>query len=134
MIALRKAHPGACAAGRSFTGERCGLPPEIVWHGVEPAKPDFSHDSHSLAWALDGRRSDRPDLIDRDIYVAMNAWCEPLGFTIPAAPSGRPWHCAVDTALPSPDDIVEEDQGPRIAVGHVYRVQAHSMIVLVSER
>ena len=66
------------------------MPPEIVWHGVEPAKPDFSYESHSLALALDGRRSDRPNLVDRDIYVAMNAWSEPLGFKIPAVALGPP--------------------------------------------
>ena len=41
----------------------------------------------------------------------MNAYVKPLDFRIPAAPSGRPWRRIVDTALPSPDDIVEEDQG-----------------------
>ena len=132
MIALRKAHP-VLRRRTFFTGERGGLPPEIVWHGIEPAKPDFSYESRSLAWALDGRRSDRPNLVDRDIYVAVNAWSEPLGFKIPAAPSGRPWRCAVDTALPSPEDIMEEDQGPRVPVRQVYRVQAHSLIILVSE-
>jgi isoamylase len=132
MIALRKAHP-VLRRRTFFTGERGGLPPEIVWHGIEPVKPDFSHESRSLAWALDGRRSDRPNLVDRDIYVAVNAWSEPLGFMIPAAPSGRPWRAVVDTALPSPEDIMEEDQGPVVAVSQVYRVQSHSMIILVSE-
>ena len=132
MIALRKAHP-VLRRRTFFTGERGGLPPEIVWHGVEPAKPDFSHYSHSLAWALDGRRSDRPDLVDRDIYVAVNAWSAPLDFKVPAAPSGRPWRRAVDTALNSPDDIMEVDQGPRVAVRQVYRVQGHSLIIFVSD-
>ena len=95
--------------------------------------PTFLTRAASLAWALDGRRSDRPNLVDRDIYVAVNAWSEPLGFKIPAAPSGRPWRCAVDTALPSPEDIVEEDKGPRVPVLQVYRVQAHSLIILVSD-
>ena len=39
----------------------------------------------------------------------------------------------VDTSLPSPEDIVEEDQGPRVPVLQIYRVQAHSLIILVSE-
>ena len=104
MIALRKAHP-VLRRRTFFTGKRGGLPPEIVWHGVEPAKPDFSHYSHSLAWALDGRRSDRPNLVDRDIYVAVNAWSAPLDFKVPAAPirAGSCCRQAVDTAsLPHP--------------------------------
>ena len=132
MVAFRKAHP-VLRRRTFFTGERGGRPPEIVWHGVLPAKPDFSHFSHSLAWRLDGRRSDRPNLIGRDIYVAVNAWSAPLDFKVPAAPSGRPWRRVVDTALSSPDDIVDEGKGPRVPVLQVYRVQAHSLIILVSE-
>jgi isoamylase len=64
----------------------------------------------------------------------VNAWSAPLDFKVPAAPSGRPWRRAVDTALPSPDDITEEDQGPRIAVRQLYRVQGHSLIILVSDQ
>ena len=109
------------------------MPPEILWHGVEPSRPDFGPDSHSIAFALDGRRSDRPNFVDRDIYVAMNAYHESLDFRIPAAPSGRPWRRVVDTALRSPDDIVVEDQGPRVPVLQAYSVRDHSMIILVSE-
>jgi glycogen operon protein len=132
IIALRKAHP-ILRRRTFFSGERAGQPPEIVWHGVEPAQPDFSAESQSLAFALDGRGSDRPGLIDRDIYVAMNAHTEPREFKIPAAPSGRAWRRAVDTALPSPQDIMPDDEGPHVALLHVYRVEAHSMIILVSE-
>jgi len=132
LIVLRKAHP-VLRRRTFFTGARGGQPPEIVWHGIEPAQPDFAAHSHSLAFALDGRRSDRPDLVDRDIYVAMNAFTEPLDFKIPSAPTGRPWRRVVDTALASPEDIVAEDKGPRIPVLQVYRVQSHAMIILVSE-
>jgi isoamylase len=132
MIALRRAHP-ILRRRTFFTGERAGQPPEILWHGVEPSQPDFGPDSHALAFALDGRRGDRPGVVDRDIYVAFNAWREPLAFRIPAAPSGRPWRRAVDTGLASPYDIFEQDQGPRVPVLQVYPVRAHAMIVLVSE-
>jgi glycogen operon protein len=131
MIALRKAHP-VLRRCTFFSGARAGLPPEICWHGVEPAQPDFSANSRSLAFALDGRRSDRPNLVDRDIYVAMNAWTGALDFTIPAAPSGRPWRRVVDTALPSPEDIDADDEGPPVPIRQAYRVEPHSMIILVS--
>ena len=70
---------------------------------------------------------------DRDLYIAMNANPEPLDVTIPSSPSGRTWRRAVDTALPAPDDIVDEDFGPPVPVLRVYRVEAHAMIILVSE-
>ena len=131
IIALRQAH--AVLRRRTFfSGARQGLPPEILWHGVEPSRPDFGPNSHSLACTLDGRRSDRPDLVDRDLYIAMNAYSESLDFRIPMAPSGRAWRRAVDTALSSPDDIAAEDQGPCIPVHQIYPVRGHSMIILVS--
>ncbi len=55
-----------------------------------PPSPTFRSRAASLAWALDGRRSDRPNLVDRDIYVAMNAWSEPLGFQDPGRAIGPP--------------------------------------------
>ena len=76
---------------------------------------------------------DRPGLIDRDIYVAMNSVTEPLDFKIPASPSGRPWRRVVDTALPSPTTSSRTAVGPRIPVLDRIRCADHSMIILVSE-
>ena len=39
----------------------------------------------------------------------------------------------IDTALPSPQDIVDEDAGPIIPFEKLYPVAAHSMIVLISQ-
>ena len=33
-----------------FTGGGSGGPPEILWHGVEPAHPDFSPTSQTWPW------------------------------------------------------------------------------------
>ncbi|MDX2035855.1 MAG: isoamylase [Isosphaeraceae bacterium] len=130
MIALRRRHH--VLRRKTFLNTGLGPTPDIVWHGLEPGLPDFTHDSRVIAFALDGRRSDR-HLVDRDIYVAMNAHWEPHVFMIPASPSGRPWRRAVDTALPSPHDAVGLDQGPPIEILEPYRVESRSMIILVSE-
>ena len=107
------------------------MAPDIIWHGVEPGKPDFSPTSRTLAFALDGRQTDRGP--DRDFYVACNAWRNALPFRIPLSPSGRPWRRLIDTALPSPNDIVPEDAGPEVPPGAVYPVAPHSLVVFVSE-
>jgi glycogen operon protein len=133
MIALRKAHP-VFRRRSFFTGGGGGQTPEILWHGEEPVRPDFSPSAHALAFALDGRRCDRPDVVDRDFYVAMNAGEAAIEFKIPASPSGRPWRRVVDTSLAAPDDFEELDQGPEIAVLFSYRVEARSMIILASEQ
>jgi glycogen operon protein len=65
--------------------------------------------------------------------MVFNAYWKPLNFRIPSSPSGRPWRRAVDTALPSPDDALGLDEGPTVTVGHAFRVEARSMIILVSE-
>jgi glycogen operon protein len=131
LIALRRRHPvlrrRTFLTGRSDTG-----PPDVVWHGREPCCPDFSFASRALALALDGRRGDRPGVIDRDLYIALNAHWEPAVFRIPASPSGRPWLRAVDTALLPPDDALEPDQGPVVPLLHPYRIEARSLIILVS--
>jgi glycogen operon protein len=132
VIALRRRHP-ALRRRTFFRGAGRGLPPDIAWHGVEPAQPDFSYDSHSLAFTLDGRQCDRPGVIDRDFYVVINAYWEPLAFRVPPSPSRRRWRRTVDTALPSPDDALGLDEGPLIEVLLPYRVDARSMIILVSE-
>lgn len=110
---------------------------DIHWHGVEPFQPDFSYDSHSLAFSLDGRFTSRehdPDYrIDTDFYVALNAWRQPLEFRIPPAPTRRAWRRVIDTAKPAPDDFISEGQGPRILEGTTYTVSSFSVLVLVSE-
>ncbi|MBV8678741.1 MAG: glycogen debranching enzyme [Planctomycetaceae bacterium] len=133
MIALRRRHPSL--RRRTFLTGRVegGQPPDVIWHGVEPCHPDFSPASRSMALTLDGRRCDRPGVVDRDLYIAMNAFWDPLTFRIPGTPSGRPWRRAIDTALTSPEDALDPDEGPVIPVSHPYRVEGRSMIILISE-
>jgi isoamylase len=132
LIALRRRHP-ALRRKTFFRGTSEGGPPDIAWHGQEPGKPDWSPESRAVAAVLDGRKIDRPGEVDRDFCIIMNAYWEPLVFQIPASPTGRIWRRTVDTALPSPDDALGLDEGPAIKVGHLYTVEARSMVILVSE-
>ena len=132
LIAFRKRHP-ALRRRRHFigTGPDGLLAPDIVWHGVEVNDPDFSSGSRVLACCLNGHATEREP--DRDIYIACNSWRDPLPFRIPPSPSGKPWRRVIDTAQPSPLDVLPEDVGPRLLPDRRYSVAAHSMIVLVSE-
>jgi glycogen operon protein len=132
MIALRKRHPAL--RRRQFLkggGRTSARVADVVWHGVKPNTPDFSGFSRSLAYTLNGDMTGREP--DRDVYVACNAWKEPLPFRIPPAPSGRPWRRVVDTALASPNDIVGLDEGPLVPAGREYPVAPYSIIVLIAE-
>ena len=131
MIALRRRHH--VLRRRTFLTASDDARPAIVWHGPAPCEPDFSSTSRFLAFALDGRRGDRPGLVDRDLFIACNAAPTPQVFQVPAAPSGRGWRRTVDTALPSPDDALGLDEGPPVGVGTSYRLEAHAVLILVSE-
>ena len=115
MIAFRKAHP---TLGRSRFWRD-----DVRWYGVGPAV-DLSDDSHSLAYALHGA-----SVGDDDLYVMINAYHEPLVFTMQ---EGRPgcWARAIDTALASPDDIAHPERGPLLA-SLEYCVQPRSVVVLI---
>ena len=90
-----------------FTGGAEGGPPEILWHGVEPAHPDFSRTSHALAFALDGRCCDRPGIVDRDLYVAMNSGSKRARFQDSGVSLGTPVEEDRRHGSPFTDDIVE---------------------------
>jgi glycogen operon protein len=127
MIALRKRHP--VLRHRTFLE-----PGDVIWHGCEPFRPNFSPTSRTLALVLDGRCKDRELELgpDSDIYMAFNAWKEAVTFTIPRAPQGRPWLRVVDTALAPPLDIVSpEEAGPVVEVGSRYVLAPHSLVVLI---
>ncbi len=132
MIALRKRHPAlrrrTFFRGPGIEGTRA---PDIIWHGVEPFQPDFSPGIRTLAFSLDGSQTGREP--DRDFFIACNAWVEPVPFRIPPAPSGKPWRRSIDTALPSPLDIVGLDEGPVVAADSIYQVKPHSLLVLIAE-
>ena len=132
MIALRKRHP-ALRRSTFFRGAVAGHPPDITWHGERPGRPDFSHESRSIALVLDGRQVDRPGVVDRDFYMAFNGRWEAVTFTVPASPCGRPWRRTVDTSRPSPEDVVGLDEGPAVPVGTACRIEARSLLILVSE-
>jgi glycogen operon protein len=131
MIALRKRHPALRRRGFLHGGGPRGmLRPDVAWHGTEPRRPDFSPASRSLAFSLDGSMTGREP--DRDFYVALNAWREPLSFRVPRAPSGWPWRRVVDTALASPLDIVAEEEAPEVTAGALVPVAPHALVVLIS--
>jgi len=141
MIWFRKRHP-ALRRRRFFRNDprlarraselRIGdFGPEIIWHGVEPFQPDFGPDSIAIAFALDGRQTHREP--DCDIYVAIHSGGEAKAFRIPPSPSGRCWRRVIDTGLASPQDIVEESEGPSAPFESRYLLAPSSLVVLVSE-
>jgi isoamylase len=73
---------------------------DITWHGVEAHRPDWGDTSHSLAFEL--VHADTPDT---RLYVALNAFWEPLTFQLPELPATHHWALAADTTAAPPDDV-----------------------------
>ncbi|NJL34255.1 MAG: glycogen debranching enzyme, partial [Chloroflexaceae bacterium] len=75
--------------------------PEITWHGTKLNQPDWNYHSHSLAFEL------HFPVNAEHLHVMLNAYWEPLTFEMIPLKNGRQWHRAIDTSLPSPDNIHE---------------------------
>lgn len=100
--------------------------PRIAWHGVKRNHPDWRSISHSLAIELCCAEA------GEHVYVAFNAYWEPLTFELPLLPSGQCWYRLVDTSLPNPEDIYDLRQAPSIK-GDTYTLAARSSLILVAQ-
>jgi isoamylase len=106
LIAFRAAHP-VFRRQRFLAGAEAA---ELGWFtpaGTPMTGQDWNYPGAlALTLYLDGR--DDPDraadgspLVDDDFLVLVNAWWEPIDFTIPAARDGMTWQPALDTYDPA---------------------------------
>jgi isoamylase len=91
------------------------------WHGVKLDQPDWGPGSRSIAFST---VFEKEKLL---FHLLLNGYWEPLEFELPAA--GGPWRRWIDTALASPQDIVEWQSAPPVA-GNTYRTGPRSAAVL----
>ena len=110
--------------GQAFWGDPGGV--RIIWHGVELNQPEWGDDSHSLAFELMA-----PDGGDH-VYLALNAFWEPLDFALPPLANGGQWRRLIDASLDSPEDF-SNPPSPLDAGQTGYRCEARSSVVLIKE-
>lgn len=127
LAIARRKHSKELVCPRYFTGavnER-GVR-DISWHGTKLNSPGWNDsEARVLAFTLAGFNG------DLDMHLMMNMYWENLEFELPKIPR-RNWYRAVDTALPSPQDIA--DIGQEVAVnGDTYLVTARSIVILDSQ-
>jgi glycogen operon protein len=98
---------------------------DIDWHGCHLIQPNW-HDptSRVLAFTIWGF------WLDDDIHVMLNMEQGTRAFELPPLQE-RQWFKVIDTALPSPLDIVEPGQA-MLVPGTLYHVEGHSVVVLIS--
>lgn len=124
LLVSRRARRGLGREGQSLS--ELIREADIVWHGVRCGRPDWSDDSHALAFTAElGRENMR-------FHYLMNAWREPLEFELPCTPGGV-WRRWIDTSLPSPEDICPWEEAP-VHEGTAYLLEAHSCAALFSAR
>jgi glycogen operon protein len=90
----------------------------IVWHGTKVGEPDFSHQSHSLAFTLSNHK------YEHQFHIIINAFWEPLTFELPPLETdgGNRWERILDTAL--------NHQKEKKMNNFEYTLEARSMVVL----
>jgi isoamylase len=95
------------------------------WHGVKLNQPDWSDQSHSVAFNAELKRE---GLL---VYFIFNAYWEPLEFELPrlGESDGGSWRRWIDTLLEPPHDIVPWQEAPSVLY-HTYRAGPHSVVVL----
>jgi glycogen operon protein len=118
MIAFRKAHP---SIGRSRFWRD-----DIRWYGVG-RDVDWTEASHQLAYCLHGASQG-----DRDLYVMLNAGERDLKFRVQEGRAAE-WSRVVDTARPSPEDILADGRYAPLASASC-PVRARSIVVLLRDR
>ena len=112
---------------RIFSTNEFGKEPYLKWHGVQLNQPDWGEDSHVLAFELCHPQS------GEHLYIAMNAYWEPLQLDLPQLDSGQCWHRLLDTSLPSPDDISPLGETSPVASAHSYAIASRSCAILVAQ-
>ena len=100
---------------------------QVHWHGVKLHRPDLAHHSHTLAFTIQG--------LHNWWHLMFNAYSEMLSFELPAmgAETATQWRRVIDTYLQSPQDFRDVDEAP-VVDGLHYRVEPHSVVVLVADR
>ena len=118
MIAFRKAHP---SIGRpTFWRE------DVKWYGAD-GPVDLGVESRCLAYALHGA-----SVGDDDLYVMINGHWEERIFKLQEGEAPE-WRRVVDTAQPSPGDILDPGQESKLKSAS-YAVHARSVVILRRER
>ncbi len=135
VIAQRQAHPAfqrtSFFTGRDLDGNQFG---DIHWYCPSGRYADWDPTDRWLMCLLDGAKKETgAETDDVDVLMMFNSSNQSHFFYLPPAPNGRGWHLALDTGLPSPQDVVFPGEEMELEPTPGYRVKARSMVVLLAK-
>jgi isoamylase len=117
LIALRKRH---------FALTREQFVNRVSWHGSKVGDPDWTGQKRTLAFQLHGWHG------KADLYVLFNAHWEWQKFALPPCQGRWQWRRLVDTNLPVPEDIVEEEDAVLLRPADSYVAAPRSAVILIA--
>lgn len=121
LIAFSKTNPFMTSPKSWFLPDASGRK-EITFHGVKQHAPDFSLESHSLAFSL------KSDTIPSELFAIFNAYRQDLDFEMPPGS----WKRLSDSAqLPPYDFSANLNKAPVFA--HHYHQKARSSSVFIRQ-
>ncbi len=106
-------------------------PNSVIWHGVDPFKPDWSDQSRCFALQIDN--SSYPDTDVSDIYIAFNAYWKPVKFKLPELPRNKKWFLKINTASVSPIDILDNGQEIELGNQRIFNLLPRSTLILLAK-
>ena len=92
------------------------------WHGVKLNQPDWSENSHSIAFSAEFRDE---NLV---FHLILNGYWDSLDFELPKLETGS-WRRWIDTALDPPEDIVNWEEAIEVA-SDSYQAASRSVVML----
>ncbi|PPK65440.1 glycogen debranching protein GlgX [Actinokineospora auranticolor] len=130
-VALRAAHPALRRARHADGRADGGFFPDVSWHGTRAWTPDWSEHSRLVAALLYDRGDGGADGHDC-VYLAANAYWEPLELELPSLPEGWTWRVAADTFADAGHRIHEVGREPELGDQEWARIGPQSVLVLVA--
>ncbi len=97
---------------------------DITWHGLEPGKPNWTPESHCIAYSL----TPGPD--GKEILVLFNASKKEQEFILPKSSGTHTWFQIIDTSKTSPHDFRSPGKA-NIETGKKVLLVSKSTMVLV---
>ena len=134
MIAFRLRHPGFMRP-EFYTGRdgNYNAIPDISWFDENGDTPDWDEIGSCLALRMDGSKADiLADQDDNDFFIMFNGGDKNVDFRICDPLNGKKWVRAIDTGLPSPQDILTPGNEAPLDDLVFYKVRKRSMAVLIS--